>query len=576
METFKKQLWAVRGSVSLGLFLAVLNAGCDLFWPTIIATIVDDGILMGDGEHIRRMLYVMIAVGVFAAVVKYSKNACAVISGNRYARNMRREIFRKVLSLPSGDVNRLGAASLVTRCTNDVTAVGQTMDQFIRMMIRIPITCVGGLILAFVLDWRMALIILAVIPLIAYLSIHMLRSTMPRYERIQKALDAFNRVLREKLWAVRVIRVFCRDDYEQERLDKANDEMCAVTTEVERRIGLLSPLMTMLVSLTILGLVLYAAWQGMRGAVQIGALISCIQYANQILMAILQSAMLLSRLPRTAVSIRRLEEVMAYVPTVADEGNEPVCGDGGVLTFDHVGYRFAGAQENALTDISFAAKKGETTAIIGSTGSGKTTLFHLIERFMGPTEGEIRLGDTPIADIPQQELRRRLSIVPQQPFLFEGTIRENLRYGDPDATEEQMLAALDIAQATEFVSAFADGLDLPIASGGANLSGGQRQRLSIARALLRKPDFYLFDDSFSALDLKTDAAVRRGLKTALGDAAFLIVAQRIGTIRDADRILVLDGGRIVGCGRHEELLASCDVYRQIVHSQYEGGDADVG
>lgn len=576
MKVFWEQIRKVRISIILGLGLAVLNAACDLFWPTIIATIVDDGIIPGNGEHIRRMLYVMAAVAILATLVKYAKNACAIVSGNRYAQNMRQALFEKVLSLPSGDVNQFGAASLVTRCTNDITSVGGTLDSFIRMMVRIPITCVGGLILAFAMDWRMALIILSVVPLIGILSGYMLKSTMPKYVRIQKALDRFNLVLREKLWAVRVIRVFCRDRYEQERLDAVNDEITDVTTDVERRIGLLGPLMNMLVSLTVLGLVIYVAVRGSSSAVQIGALISCIQYANQILMAIIQSTLLLANLPRTAVSVRRIEEVMSFTPSVQDLGRASVTGDAGVLRFDNVSYRYPGAQSDALSGISFTAQKGQTTAIIGSTGSGKTTLLSLTERFIDPSAGCIRLGDSDLRDLPQKELRRRLSVVPQQSFLFEGSIRDNMRYGDVNATDEQIIAALDAAQAMEFVSTFEDGLDHQISSGGTNLSGGQRQRLSIARALLRRPDFYLFDDSFSALDLKTDAAVRRGLKSAARDAAFIIVAQRIGTIRDADRIIVLDDGKMVGCGRHDELMRSCGVYREIVYSQYEGGEADVG
>lgn len=562
----------MRLTIFIGLSMALLNAACDLFWPTIIATIVDDGIIPGNAEHIRQTLYVMVAVAVFAALVKYAKNICAIITGNQYARNMRQALFEKVLSMPSSDVNQFGAASLVTRCTNDITAIGNTLDSFIRVMVRIPITCVGGLILAFAMDWRMALIILCVVPFIAVLSIYMLRSTTPQYVRIQKALDRFNLVLREKLWAVRVIRVFCRDTYEQERLDNANDEITGVTTDVERRIGLLGPLMNMLVNLTILGLVVYVAVRGSSVNVQIGSLISCIQYANQILMAIVQSTVLLSSIPRTAVSVQRIEDVMSFTPSVQDTGCANVTGESDVLRFDGVCYRFPNAQSNALNDISFTVRKGQTTAIIGSTGSGKTTLLNLTERFIDPSSGSVRLGDTDLRNIPQKELRKRFSVVPQKTFLFEGSIRDNMRYGDENATDEQIFAALEAAQAMEFVSAFEDGLDHPIASGGTNLSGGQRQRLSIARALLRKPDFYLFDDSFSALDLKTDAAVRRGLKNTVGDAAFIIVAQRIGTIRDADQIIVLDEGRMVGCGRHDELLKNCSVYQEIVHSQYEGGE----
>ncbi|MBE6955090.1 MAG: ABC transporter ATP-binding protein [Ruminococcaceae bacterium] len=572
MHHFWQQVRKVRLTIILGLTMAILNAACDLFWPTIIATIVDDGITPGNPAHIKKMLIVMVVVAVLAACVKYAKNACAITTGNRYSRNMRQALFEKVLSLPGGDAARFGAAALVTRCTNDITAIGGTLDSFIRVMVRIPITCVGGLILAFIMDPHMALIILAVVPFIAILSIYMLKSTTPKYTKIQNALDRFNRVLREKLWGVRVIRVFCRDGYEQTRLDEANDEITATTTEVERRIGLLNPLMTTLVNLTVLGLVIYAAVRASRDALHIGALISCIQYANQILMAIVQSTMLMSRIPRTAVSVRRVEEVMQHASTVPDTGTRLPEGDTDALHFDGACYRYPGTQLDALHDLTFTVRKGQTTAIIGSTGSGKTTLLNLAERFIDPTDGALRLGDTDLRDIPQKELRRRLAVVPQQAFLFEGSIRDNLRYGAPDATEEDLRAALDVAQASEFVFSFEDGLDHHVASGGSNLSGGQRQRLAIARALLCKPDFYLFDDSFSALDLKTDAAVRRGLKAATADSAFLIVAQRIGTIRDADQIVVLDGGRIVGIGKHEQLLQTCSVYREIAESQYEGSD----
>ncbi|MCQ2558980.1 MAG: ABC transporter ATP-binding protein/permease, partial [Oscillospiraceae bacterium] len=536
MSIFKQQLRKVAPWLCLGLVMALLNAACDLFWPAVISSIVDKGIRAGNADHIRRTLFLMGGVAILSAVVKYSKNTCAILTGNRYCRNMRQAFFDKILSLSSSNVARFGAATLVTRCTNDITAIGSTLDAFIRVMVRIPITCLGGLVLAFAQDWRMALIILAVIPFLLVFSIWMLRTTTPIYASIQTSLDSFNRVLREKLWGVRVVRVFCRDGYEKARLDEANAEMAEKTMAVERRIAVLNPLMTLVVNLTILVLVVYAARRATLGTLQIGVLISCIMYANQILMSVVQSAMLLSRLPRTAVSVRRIEEVMQTQPSVPDTGTRSPSGNTDEIRFDHVSFRFPDAQTDTLKDLNFTIRKGQVTAIIGATGSGKTTLLHLLERFYDPSSGAVYLGDTDLRDLPQAQLRRRFSVVPQQAFLFEASIRDNLHYGCEDATDDELNLALQAAQAAEFVNAFDDGLDHAVASGGSNLSGGQRQRLSIARALLRRPDFFLLDDSFSALDLKTDAAVRKGLRQVAPDCAFVIVAQRIATIRDADQI----------------------------------------
>ena len=368
------------------------------------------------------------------------------------------------------------------------------------------------------------------------------------------------------------LRVFRKDGYEQQRLNVSNDEMTDLTIDVDRRIGLLNPLMTALVNFTVIGLIIFAMVTAKRNTLRIGALISCIMYANQILMAVVQSTMILSRLPRTAVSIRRIDEVLSYESSVPDTGTEAPAGNTDVLSFDHASYRYPGASKDAVSDLTFSVHKGKVTAVIGSTGCGKTTLLSLAERFIDTTEGAVRIGDTDYRSLASAELRKRVSVVPQQAFLFDGSIRDNMRYGLEDADDATIAEVLKVASADEFVFSNESGLDYMITSGGSNLSGGQKQRLAIARALIGRPDFILFDDSFSALDMKTDAEVRQKLRAYAQDIGLLIVAQRINTIREADEIIVLDHGCIVGKGTHSELMASCRVYREIAESQYEGGE----
>lgn len=572
MQTLKQQLFKIRYWLSAGLFFAVLNAAADLILPTMMASVVDKGVTAGDIAYLDKMVLIMLGASLAACVVKYCKNICAIESANGYARHMRAALLEKVLSLSSSDVNRLGAATLITRTTNDVSQIANTIDAFVRMMVRIPLTCAGGLILAFALDKEMALMILFVVPVIAAVSTVLLKSTLPRYKKIQTSLDRFNRILQEKLAGVRVIRAFNRVAYERDRLDAVNQELCRVTTATERRIGLLNPLMTLLVNFTIIALVAYAMLRTRSGAVKVGVLIACIQYANQILSSIVQASMLFSRLPRAYVSLVRIGEVMRTQPSVRDAIGARTPRDS-ALAFEHVSFRFEGAQAAALEDISFTLGRGETMAIIGATGSGKSTILNLIQRNADVTEGRITLGGEDIRRIPQSELRARIGFAPQKTFLFSGSLADNLRVGRSDAGAQDMQTALEAAQAAEFVASFDDGLDHVLSKGGTNLSGGQRQRLAIARALVRKPDIYLFDDSFSALDFKTDALVRQALKSYAKDAAMLIVAQRVGTIMGADRILVLENGRIAGLGTHAQLLETCPVYKQIAASQMNGGDA---
>ncbi len=562
----------------IGLFLALLNAFCDLFMPTIMAWIVDEGIVPKDLNKLWFYGGIMLLVSVLAAGIKYAKNVCAITCANGFARALRRSLFAKGLTLSQEDVRSVGAAGLITRNTNDVQQVSQTIDAFVRMMVRIPITCIGGLILAFMQDTRIALLILSVVPIIALLSAFMISRSMPLFQNIQKSLDLFNLRLREQLNGVRVIRAFNRTRDEEERLLEAGESIRTNMTHVERLLGILNPLMTFFVNLTIMAMILYAVLTANHGAIRLGALLACIQYANQILMAIVQTSMLFSRIPRAMVSMKRMNEVLSITPKVRDAENadpEPAFDKTKpLLAFEHVSYRFEGASGDVLSDINFTISRGSVNAIIGATGSGKSTILSLIERFIDCTQGRILLYGVDIKTIPQKTLRSFFGYVPQNPYLFSGTLEENLRMGKKDASTEEMDLALSIAQAEEFVSSWDDDLAHELSAGGTNVSGGQRQRLSIARALNRDCDLYLFDDSFSALDFATDAKLRQAFRKNMGDTALLLVAQRVGTVMDSDQILVLDQGCLCGLGTHEELMQTCSVYQEIVTSQLSQEDLE--
>lgn len=577
LRAFREHLRVIALPLTIGLILALLNAFCDLFMPTVMAWIVDEGIVPKDTDKLWFYGGIMFLVCILAAGIKYAKNVCAITCANGFARALRRSLFAKGLTLSQEDVRSIGAAGLITRNTNDVQQVSGTIDAFVRMMVRIPITCIGGLILAFMQDARIALLILSVVPVIALLSGFMIAKSMPLFQSIQKGLDLFNLRLREQLGGVRVIRAFNRTKDEEARLYEAGENIRSATTSVERLLGLLNPLMTFFVNLTIMGMILYAVLTANTGAIKLGALLACIQYANQILMAIVQTSMLFSRIPRAAVSMKRMDEVLSIVPKVRDRDDAQTPDfdySKPLLRFEHVSYRFAGANNDVLQDISFTLEKGSINAIIGATGSGKSTILSLIERFIDCTKGRVLLYGVDISSIPQKTLRSFFGYVPQNPYLFSGTLEENLKMGKADATSEEMDAALSIAQAEEFVKTWDDDLAHELSAGGTNVSGGQRQRLSIARALNRHCALFLFDDSFSALDFATDARLRRALRKNMGDTALLLVAQRVGTVMDADQILVLDQGRLCGLGTHEELMQSCQIYREIVSSQLDQHDLE--
>ena len=575
MQTLWSQIRKIKWPLSLGLMLALLNAASDLFLPTVMQKIVDNGVAEGDLNYVLRMAKVMLIAAALAICIKYCKNICAIKTGNGYARNMRHDLFEKVLTLSPHQVDAYGAATLITRTTNDVTQISNILDAFVRMMVRFPITCIGGIILTFSLDREIAWIILAVVPVIFIISTYVFMSALPLFKKIQNALDRLNRLLRENLSGIRVIRAFNREADHRNRVDQVNGELEESNVEAETRLGELQPLMTLLVNLTIVGMVVYAIFRAKNGTAKTGVLIACIQYASQILSSVMQSSMLFSRIPRAAVSARRIDEVMKTEPEISDpETASPADLDPSapVIEFSHVSYHFPGAEADVIHDLSFRLEKGKVTALIGATGSGKTTVIRLMERFFDCTDGSILLHGRDIRTLSQQETRGYLSPVLQKSYLFSGTLRYNLALANEAAGTDDsgMYSALDTAQARIFTDLFPEGLEHTIAQGGTDLSGGQKQRLSIARALMRPAEVFLFDDSFSALDFHTDTALRQALKPRLKEAAVLIIAQRISTITEADEILVMEDGRLIASGTHESLLADCPVYREIAASQ--GGE----
>jgi ATP-binding cassette subfamily B protein len=535
--------------------------------------IIDDGVLTGNMNIIITMASIMLAVALLNAIVRYSKNYFAIKTAQGYTKYMRIAIFEKVCSLLPQDLERLGVGSLITNTTNDITQIQSVLDMSLRVMIRFPFNCIGGLIVAFYLDPQIALIILISVPIVALLSISLIRKTIPIFEDVQHHLDRFNKAIREKLLGIRVIHAFNKVAYEEKRTEEINDRLTATNAKVERTMAILNPLSTLIMNATVLVITIYGIFRIQNGTLQIGRLMACVQYANQILSYVVQTTVFLSRIPRAIVSAERIENVMNTKESVDDPDKPvPLAKHISTIAFDHVNFRYPGAESNVIEDITFTLKRGQFSAIIGSTGSGKTTLIHLIERFSDVSSGSIQMDGIDVRALSQESLRSKLSLSPQHPYIFGGPLSGTLQEGNADITREEMKTALHIAQADDFVQG---NLNMEIAQGGENLSGGQKQRLSIARALVRQPDFYLFDDSFSALDARTDANLRQALSSHIQGAGLLIVAQRIGTIRNADQIIVMNEGKIAAIGRHDTLLETCQVYREIAASQSGTTDEEV-
>ena len=563
----------MAGTVVLAILLVVLVQAMSLALPLLMSMIINNGISAGDMEYIKKTGLVMAGVSALNILVSVLSSYFTSKTAAGYGRIMRAKIFLKVESLSHSDIEHIGTPSLITRCTNDVKVLQDFLLQGMRMILAAPIMLVGGTTMAFILNAKLAMIIFAIIPIIAVICFVVVKIVMPLFKKRQKLTDEVNSFLREKLSGIRVIRAFNTSEKEDERFDGKNRRLSALVLKFQRTMSVILPLCITLIISALVALVFIASKniEAMTDTVKIqntvGDLQAFLLYMMMIVFAVTIAAAMFVIVPRANISARRINEVLEIEPGIKDaETTKDIVEEKrGTVEFDHVTFGYKGA-EPVLKDISFTAEKGKVTAVIGSTGSGKSSLVSLITRFYDVTGGRVLFDGTDVRELSQQKLHSLIGFVPQKATLFSGTLRENLLYGDENASEERLRLALDISQSSEFVDKLPDGLDSRISQSGTNLSGGQKQRLSIARALVRQADVYIFDDSFSALDFRTDARLRAAIKENL-DATVIIVAQRVGTIIDADKIIVLDEGRIAGIGTHRQLLDSCTVYREIAESQ---------
>lgn len=562
-----KRLTVYKWAVLAVLVLVFAQSMSDLYLPTLMADIIDKGVVTGDTAYIWKIGAVMLGITGIGALAAVAASYYSSKASMGLGRDIRRQVFNHVERFSLQEFDQVGTASLITRTTNDITQVQQVVIMMLRMVVSAPIMFIGGLIMAVSKDAKLSLVIVAAMPVLVISILLILWKGVPLFGKVQKRLDRLNLVLRENLTGIRVIRAFNRERDEQVRLTKANADLTEVSIKVNKIMAFLMPVMMLVMNLTVVGVIWFGGIRIDNGGMQIGDLMAFIQYVMQIMFALVMASVMFVMIPRAAVSAKRINEVLEMTPTMTDEGTQTADREKGTLVFDRVTFRYPGAETPVLSDISFAARPGEVTAVIGGTGSGKSTLVNLIPRFYDVTEGSIRVNGVDSQDVPQEELRSKIGFVPQKALLFTGTIAENIRFGKEDSTDEEVAHAAQIAQATDFIERMPDGYDARIEQGGSNVSGGQKQRLSIARALVRRPDLYVFDDSFSALDFKTDAALRKALREETREATVLIVAQRVSTVIDADQIIVLDEGKVAGIGTHDELFADNAVYQEIVKSQ---------
>jgi ATP-binding cassette subfamily B multidrug efflux pump len=557
-----------RGPITLVVVLQLVQTLATLYLPTLNADIIDNGVITGDTGYIMRVGGFMLGVSLVQIVC----SAAAVYFGARTAmalgRDVRAGLFDQVQRLSAREVGEFGAPSLITRITNDIQQVQMLALMTFTLMVSAPIMCVGGIILALNQDVPLSGLLLVVTPVLIGLITLIVMRMRPLFRLMQERIDLVNRVVREQITGIRVIRAFVRDEHERVRFERTNADLRDVSLAVGRLMALMFPSVMLVVNASSIAVLWFGAQRIDSGGMEIGALTAFLSYLMQILMSVMMATFMFVMIPRAEVCAERIQEVLGAESSVHPPAEPVTSLDAhGELELRGVSFHYPGAEAAVLDSVDLFAHPGQTTAIIGSTGAGKTTLLNLVPRLFDATGGTVLVDGVDVRRIEPALLARTVSMVPQKPYLFSGTAASNLRYGRPDATDEELWRALEIAQAVDFVRAMPEGLAAPISQGGNNVSGGQRQRLAIARTLIARPEIYLFDDSFSALDYATDAALREALRTEIAGATVVIVAQRVSTIRDADRIVVLDEGRVVGTGTHQELMDGNETYREIVLSQ---------
>ena len=565
----KTYLSPYRREIYLVLGLQLVATIAALFLPSLNADIIDNGVVRGDTGYILETGLVMLGV----SLIQIAAMAVAVYFGARAAmglgRDLRSAIFARVGDFSSQEMASFGAPSLITRNTNDVQQVQMLAATGLTLLVMAPIMMIGGIVMALREDVGLSWLVVVAVPVLAGAIGFIASRLIPSFRKMQRRIDDVNRVLREQASGIRVLRAFVREPFETRRFDEANVELTDVSLTVGRWMAAMFPIILLVLNASSVAVLWFGGLRIEAGLMQIGSLTAFLTYLVQILMSVMMGSLMLVMVPRAAVSADRIAEILDTTSTVAPP-SLPVLAPPAIrghLSLEAVTFTYPGAEDPVLSEVTAAAGPGETLAIVGSTGAGKTTLTNLIPRLFDVTSGSVQVDGIDVRDLDPEDLWSKIGLVPQKPYLFSGTVASNLRDGKSDATEDEMWEALDIAQARDFVSAMPDGLESPISQGGTNVSGGQRQRLQIARALIRRPEIYVFDDSFSALDLATDARLRRALRPVTRESTVVIVAQRISTIVDADRILVLEDGRTMGLGTHEELLESCPTYVEIVESQ---------
>ena len=574
IKLVRKYLRPYLGAVGLLLLLQLIQTLANLYLPTLNADIIDNGVVVGDVGYIWRIGGWMLAVSLAQMVCAIAAVFLCARAATAFGRDLRHDLFDAVQGFSQREMRKIGAPSLITRTTNDVQQVQQVMLMGFTIMIQAPIMAVGGLLMALQQDVALTGLLLVIVPVLGITMGLLVWRMLPYFRSMQARIDKINGVLREQISGLRVVRAFVREELEVERFGEANRELFETQLGTGKLMAFAFPVVGLIMNVSSVAVLWFGARRIDGNEMGIGSLTAFLTYLMFILMAVMMSTMMIMMIPRAAVAADRIGEVLGTASSVTETAT-PVplaslnagAGPRGLIEFEQVEFRYPGAEDPVLQRLTFQAKPGSTTAIIGSTGSGKTTLLNLIPRLFDTTGGTVRLDGVDLRDLSLADLRSQLGLIPQKAYLFSGTIASNLRYGKPDATAAEMWQALEIAQAREFIEALPEGLDAPVAQGGTTFSGGQRQRLAIARAVIRRPHVYLFDDSFSALDYTTDANLRAALVPHTKDATVLIVAQRVATIRDADQILVLDYGRIVGQGTHAELLAENETYQEIVTSQ---------